>query len=105
MLSSQLLRVIVGVIALFVLSMSTNSQAFGASETVLWNFGGPADGSKPYCGLITDASGNFYGTTLNGGFYGKGTIFKLQTDGTESVLWSFGSGTDGQNPYAGLVSD
>jgi len=93
------------ILALFALAFLAQGQAFGVSETVIWSFGGSADGSKPYGGLITDASGNFYGTTYNGGLYGKGTIFKLQTDGTESVLWSFGSGTDDQNPYAGLIAD
>lgn len=45
---------------------------------VLHSFGSYAtDGLSPYGGLVTDASGNFYGTTLGGGKYNEGTIFKL----------------------------
>jgi uncharacterized repeat protein (TIGR03803 family) len=37
--------------------------------------------------------------------YGYGTVFSLNpgTD-AENVLHSFGSGTDGRNPYAGLIN-
>jgi uncharacterized repeat protein (TIGR03803 family) len=36
-------------------------------EKVLYNFAGsPADGDNPKAGLISDASGNLYGTTENG---------------------------------------
>ena len=46
-------------------------------ETVLHNFTGGADGGYPRSGLIVDANGNFYGTTLSGGASGQGTVFKL----------------------------
>ena len=46
-------------------------------ETVLHSFTGTADGGYPQSGLIMDALGNFYGTTLAGGASGKGTVFKL----------------------------
>jgi uncharacterized repeat protein (TIGR03803 family) len=39
-----------------------------------------------------------YGTTLNGGTYGKGTIFSVPlTGGQPTILASF-NGTDGDNP-------
>jgi uncharacterized repeat protein (TIGR03803 family) len=54
------------------------------TETVLHSFGGPADGSSPYGGLIWDALDNLYGTTQQGGnssqcasVYGCGTVFEL----------------------------
>jgi uncharacterized repeat protein (TIGR03803 family) len=76
---------------------------------VLWNFGGQSDdGVAPYAGLIMDASGNLYSTTYQGGTNGEGTVFELTPNGgwSESLLWSFGgSGADGQNPYAGLITD
>jgi len=78
---------------------------------VLWSFGNGTDGSAPYAGLTMDASGNLYGTTWTGGIYSNpnvgsgGTVFKLTTAGNESVLWSFGNGTDGALPYAGLLMD
>src|SRR5260370_26283493 len=53
-----------------------------------------------------DEAGNLYGTTAGGGTSGFGTVFKLDTSGTEALLYSFtNSGTDGDAPFAGLVMD
>jgi uncharacterized repeat protein (TIGR03803 family) len=80
---------------------------------VLWDYSDPnasAAGSEPESGLIEDAKGNLYGTTLSGGANGFGTAFEL-TPGpggawTEKVLHSFGAtGTDGIFPQAGLIFD
>lgn len=46
------------------------------TEKVLHTFSGN-DGSLPYASLIADASGNLYGTTIQGGEYDYGTVFKL----------------------------
>jgi len=81
--------------------------ASDGTETVLWAFTG-ADGSQPEAGLIMDKKGNLYGTTLLGGANNYGAAFKLAPNGTETVLYSFGSavnGTDGIEPYAGLIED
>ena len=59
-------------------------------------------------GLIADSSGNLYGTTLVGGSYSGGVVFKLSPSGTETVLYSFcslPSCSDGANPFAGLIAD
>jgi uncharacterized repeat protein (TIGR03803 family) len=53
---------------------------------------------------VRDTLGNFYGTTVNGGVYDRGTVFKLDTTGMETVLYSF-SGTDGAIPDTSLVRD
>jgi uncharacterized repeat protein (TIGR03803 family) len=64
-----------------------------------------SDGANPYAGLVRDSSGNLYGTTVGGGPSGDGgTVFKLDTSGTLTVLHNF-SGSDGAYPYAGLVID
>jgi uncharacterized repeat protein (TIGR03803 family) len=92
----------------FVSLITLGGQAFGASESVLWSFGNGTDGSAPSAGLIADKNGNLYGTTYQGGANGAGTVFELTPSGggwSESLLWSFGSGADGQNPYAGLIMD
>lgn len=89
------------------------AAAFAASaqakpkETVLHSFAGvtEGDGSQPYSSLVQDKAGKFYGTTNHGGVNDAGTVFKLSPDGTETVLHSFGTGDDGQNPAAGLVMD
>lgn len=81
-------------------------------ETILYSFTGGADGAWPVGSLIRDAAGNFYGTTSRGGDlacqagqeFGCGTIFKLDTNGTHTVLHAFGRGP-GKFPHAGLVMD
>jgi uncharacterized repeat protein (TIGR03803 family) len=54
------------------------------------------DGGWPQTNLITDAAGNFYGTTTIGGAYGNGTAFKLtkSSSGTwqETTLYNFKNG-------------
>jgi uncharacterized repeat protein (TIGR03803 family) len=73
--------------------------------TTLYSFSGGADGSGPWSGLILDSSGNLYGTTRNGGAYGYGTVYKVTSTGTETVLYSFAGGTDAQSPaFASLGS-
>ncbi|MGA8491564.1 MAG: choice-of-anchor tandem repeat GloVer-containing protein [Terriglobales bacterium] len=80
-------------------------------EKILHNFNPTnADGAGPYAGLVFDASGNLYGTTLGGGYYDDyGTVFELTPKAsgrwTEKVLYSFNLGADGYDPVAGLVVD
>jgi uncharacterized repeat protein (TIGR03803 family) len=76
-------------------------------EMVLYSFTGGGDGAEPYGGLVRDALlGNLYGTTIKGGAYGVGTVFKVDTTGKETVLHSFtGTAGDGAYPWAGLVRD
>jgi uncharacterized repeat protein (TIGR03803 family) len=75
-------------------------------ETVLHSFSG-ANGRFPYVygGLIRDANGNFYGTSLAGGASDQGVVFKLNAAGREIILHTFTGGADGGYPYAGLVMD
>ncbi len=75
-------------------------------ETVLYSFTGEGgDGVYPNAGVIRDPRGNLYGTTVYGGAYGHGTLFKVTPTGTETVLYSFTGETDGADPIAGLVRD
>jgi len=46
-------------------------------ERVLYNLGNGTDGSEPLAGLISDALGNFYSTTSQGGANGYGTVFEV----------------------------
>jgi uncharacterized repeat protein (TIGR03803 family) len=74
------------------------------AETVLHSFVGGSDGATPYAGLIQGSDGNFYGTTWEGGANGDGTVFKISSSGTETVLYSFAGGSnDGADPYAALI--
>jgi uncharacterized repeat protein (TIGR03803 family) len=79
------------------------------TEKILYSFlTHPNDGWYPYAGLILDAAGNLYGTTVNGGAYGWGTVFELmpETGGGwgEKILLNF-NGTDGGNPFNSLIFD
>ena len=58
---------------------------------------------NPYAGVIQGTNGNFYGTTLNGGAEGFGSVFELTPFGNLAVLYSFTNGADGASPFAGLV--
>ena len=74
--------------------------------TVLYSFTGGADGGGPN-GVIRDSAGNLYGTTTYGGtgYPGWGVVYKLDTAGQETVLYSFTGGADGSKPQAGVIRD
>jgi uncharacterized repeat protein (TIGR03803 family) len=74
-------------------------------ETVLYSFTGGADGSYPYAGVIRDTAGNLYGTASHAGASSAGVVYKVDTAGNETVLYSFTGGTDGAAPYAGVIRD
>jgi uncharacterized repeat protein (TIGR03803 family) len=65
-------------------------------------------GNSPISTLVSDAGGNLYGTTSEGGL-GSGTIFKLTPAGgghwTESVVHSFAGPPDVGFSYNGMVVD
>jgi uncharacterized repeat protein (TIGR03803 family) len=78
-------------------------------ERVLHSFGSGSDGARPVGSLI-DVDGTLYRTTVYGGAYckghgdrGCGTVFSITRNGTEHVLHSFGSGSDGAAPLASLI--
>jgi len=77
----------------------------GVHESVLYSFGTGTDAQYPYGGLLQDTSGNLYSVTSYGGTNNNGTVFKLTPAGVETVLYSFGTGTDGQNPQGNLIQD
>jgi uncharacterized repeat protein (TIGR03803 family) len=72
--------------------------------TLLHSFSGSADGASPDAGLVQGVDGSFYGTTLQGGAHGDGTVFQIGPGGVFTLLHSFGGGvSDGSGPYAGLM--
>jgi uncharacterized repeat protein (TIGR03803 family) len=78
------------------------------TESVPYSFAGPPDGGGPTGGLVFDAAGNLYGTTYYGGNIGLGTAFQLSPSGsgwTEIILQNFGSSSNGNYPYSGLIID
>jgi uncharacterized repeat protein (TIGR03803 family) len=85
------------------------------TETVLYRFTGGTDGAYPEARPVLDTSGNLYGTAAGGGNLncsasegfgeGCGTVWKLDTSGNFTVLYSFTGGTDGATPSIGLTMD
>jgi len=85
------------------------------NETVLHSFSGPPDGIWPQGALLLGANGNLYGTTEFGGnadiyceyvFYaGCGTVYTIDSTGSESVLYRFTGQADGGMPTSSLVLD
>jgi uncharacterized repeat protein (TIGR03803 family) len=77
------------------------------SERVLYSFQGGSDASHPNSTVTFDAESNLYGTA-GGGAYGHGAVFKLTRSGdqwTESVVYSFTGGLDGDAPSGGVILD
>lgn len=83
-------------------------------ETTLHTFTGTAyapssDGANPTGTLAIDSEGVLYGTTEYGGSYGYGTAFSLTPPASPGEPWketirhSFGNGSDGADPLAGLA--
>jgi uncharacterized repeat protein (TIGR03803 family) len=83
--------------------------ASGYSESILHTFLGLSaqDGANPNA-LTFDVAGNLYGTTVGGGKYNPGTIFKLglsQGGWEETILYNFTGENDGAYPSANLWID
>lgn len=73
--------------------------------TLLHSFaGGSTDGSQPAGGLLQASDGNFYGTTPLGGAGNLGTVFRMTSAGTVTLLHTFAGGTsDGAKPQDSLI--
>jgi len=70
--------------------------------TTLYGFSAADDGGYPYAGVIQASDGNFYGTTLEFGADGYGTVYRLTPSGALDTLVVF-NGTNGAFPQAGLI--
>jgi uncharacterized repeat protein (TIGR03803 family) len=87
-----------------VFALNTTGSVF----TNLHNFTGGNDGANPSAGLVV-SGGTLYGTAYSGGSNGYGTVFAINTDGSDfTVLKTFSAMTgatnsDGANPQAGLA--
>jgi uncharacterized repeat protein (TIGR03803 family) len=98
---------------LFELSLSGGEWTFSQLYTFCMD---PSctDGALPYAGLVLDEQGNLYGTTIQGGSQGSGTVFELSPptlsggQWTETVIHNFCSTyrcADGYFPYSKLLMD
>lgn len=88
----------------------------GWTENVAYNFQGGSQGNDPLYSPVTfDNAGALYGTVNGGGYFGGacatigcGVVYKLTNSGgswSESVLYAFRDGTDGEFPNTGVILD
>jgi uncharacterized repeat protein (TIGR03803 family) len=98
-----------GIGTVYKISPTAAPRRFGEwKEEVIYSFQPGTDGNSPISNLVSDAAGNLYGTTSEGGL-GRGTIFKLSRVGasnwTETVVHAFAGPPDGGFSYTGMVVD
>lgn len=79
------------------------SQGAAWTLTTIYNFHRDGDGANPAAGVVVGANGTIYGTTLNGGAYGWGTVFGMKYIGgawQEKVLVSLPESSANPNGMA-----
>jgi uncharacterized repeat protein (TIGR03803 family) len=82
-----------------VFAINADSSGF----KTLHSFSSTNDGGAPFAGLVL-SSNRLFGTALQGGTSGQGTLFALNSDGTAfTVLHAFSGTVDGANPAADLI--
>jgi len=82
------------------------TAAWAASTTkLIYSFAGNADGAYTDTELVMDSAGNLYGTSVQGGKSGGGTVFQITPSGAHTVLYNFTGGADGGEPYKGVTLD
>jgi uncharacterized repeat protein (TIGR03803 family) len=87
----------------FELSPSDGGWNFSLLHSFSFN-----DQGGPQSSVLIDSAGNLYGTTVQGGRYGWGTVFKLTPSGsgyTYTDLYDFTGGANGGWPYDQIVMD
>ncbi len=77
----------------------------GWQESLLFTFDGfpnNQSGGGAFGAIAFDSAGSLYGTTLGGGTYDSGVIYKLTKQGNawqQTVLYNFAGGSDGNAPW------
>jgi uncharacterized repeat protein (TIGR03803 family) len=99
----------VGAPANDLLPIAAHARQTSGAERVLYSFTGGSDGGNAATSLVLDSKANLYGTTVIGGVYGCGTVFKLARQASppwpEAVLANFDCYANGKNPYGGVAFD
>ncbi|HYM76328.1 MAG TPA: choice-of-anchor tandem repeat GloVer-containing protein [Candidatus Dormibacteraeota bacterium] len=93
------------IMLIIVLALASTLPAQMQILTVLHHFTNLPDGGRPLGRLLLDPKGNLYGTTTIGGHIGYGSVFKVDTSGNLSILYSFSGQPDGNLPASGLIRD
>jgi uncharacterized repeat protein (TIGR03803 family) len=79
--------------------------AADGTYSVIHSFSGGQDGESPFGGLLHTRKGTLYGTTAyGGGDCDCGTVYRLDPDGSETILHAFAV-DEGIDPYSELIDD
>jgi uncharacterized repeat protein (TIGR03803 family) len=100
--SNTAMRVELAFAVCFAVTVFAASSAHSQTYEVLHSFAGASDGGNP-SGVVLDTEGNLYGTTEWGGSLTCGTVFKLSSDGSNTVLHAFTGGVDESSPRGSPV--
>jgi uncharacterized repeat protein (TIGR03803 family) len=86
-----------------VLGLMLTGRVMAQTFTTLHSFTNSPDGAHPNANLILSGT-TLFGTTTAGGTDGAGAVFAISPNGTGYTnLYSFTGGSDGSEPYAGLI--
>ncbi len=88
----------------FKLSPSAGSWVFSVAYNLI---GTAVDYPPANGGLSMDASGNLYAANVAGGYYGRGSVFRLVPSNgswTPTVLYQFTGGGDGAYPIGVVLN-
>ncbi len=97
---------VVGLLASWTLVLAAGTAratTAGVFEDLYTFAGDSGDGSGPAGALVADKAGVIWGTTSSGGPNGAGTVFTYTPGGTETMVYHFTGGNDGDLPMAGLL--
>lgn len=112
MARKQFAQLYIAVFTVLVLTMAASPTAQAQTYSVIDTFNYMPGGSNPNA-LIQDAEDNLYGTTRVGGTFfcypvqqlTCGAVFRVDSAGNETVLYTFKGGPDGANPVTSLIRD
>ena len=96
------------ILAFFAIGAIALSAAAASTTKIIYSFAGGNDGEYLDTDLVIDGAGNLYGSTVQGGKFGSGTVFQLSPSSsgwTHTVLYCFTGGKDGGEPYKGVTLD
>ena len=86
-------------------ALLATAASAASSGKLIYSFAGDTDGEYTDTELVMDRAGNLYGTSVQGGVYGGGTVFQVTSAGVHTVLYNFTGGRDGGEPYKGVTLD
>jgi len=99
--------VMIGIILIAASGAPASASLKVEQEQVLYDFSGP-NGAGPLSGVTLGAGGSLYGTTVFGGKYGDGDVYKLapgRSGYAETILHTFGGSADGSKPDGNVVAN